>query len=35
MYAVSQVQRVHDGGTPLYPHEQEDIRALPQLRVLD
>lgn len=35
MYAVPQVQRVYDGGTSLYPHEQEDIRPLPQLRVLD
>ncbi len=35
MYAVPQVQRVHDGGTPLYPDEQENIRPLPELRILD
>ena len=35
MYAVPQVQRVYDGGTSLYPHEQENIRPLSQLRVLD
>ena len=28
MYAVFEVQRLHDGGTPLYPHQQENLRSL-------
>lgn len=35
MYAVPQVQRIHARGTSLYPREQKDIRALPQLWLLD
>lgn len=35
MYAVFEVQRVHDGGTPLYSHQQENLRSMPELWVLD
>jgi hypothetical protein len=35
MYAVFEVQRVYDGGTSLYSHQPQNLRSMPQLRVLD
>lgn len=35
MYAVFEVQRVYDGGTPLHLHQPQNLRSVSQLRVLD